>query len=188
MLWVMRLWEPVVGWQLMDRLRAAGLLGRFESRLTEVNRELPKRSYEETVGVVRGEFMAELEALEAAKAEGKRDGPAAGWIDALSSEERAEFMARGASAEVEVRWVAAHLNTDWAQMRVMDAPSAAAWNMLVNARRNVTRENEFFDKIYKPVLQKQVGVVGGAGELDGGHVVEVIDRLVALKAKVEGGG
>ena len=164
------------------------MANRFERRLAEVHRGPPKRSYEETVGVVRGEFMAELEALEAAKAEGKRDGPAAGWIDALSSGEREEFMARGASAEAEVRWVAAHLNTDWGQMRVMDAPSAAAWNMLVNARRSVVRENEFFDKIYKPVLQKQVGVVGGAGELDGGHVVEVIDRLAALKAKVEGVG
>lgn len=64
-----------------------------------------------------------------------------------------EGASRVGDYEFEVEWVANNIGNLSASPA--EAPSNAAWNMLVHAMRNAAQESAFYNNHYKPIQQKK---------------------------------
>lgn len=104
----------------------------------------------------------------------------------LTDEQYDEFMARESDIVSQYCWVAKHLDVPPVRLKILEAPCAQAWTLLMDARRTSVRKSEFLDKSYSKLLPSRSNLEDGGGKLiDGMHIAEAIDRLVEIRAKAE---
>lgn len=119
----------------------------------------------------------------------REKGSAPDAWEQLTDEEHAEFMGRKADVISIYAWVGDHLGVPARRLKILEAPSPVAWNLLMDARRTSVRKSEFLDKSYSKLLPSRANLDdSGVGVVDGMHIVEAIDRLVAIRVGAEGSG
>lgn len=185
----------VVTDEIKLRFMQAGIWKAFNDRRAEMKRE------GSTPVNARKAAMAEYEKIYAQKvAEGSQmaavdlpgtgNAPSSSSVSGVSDEgEEFDFSVFDGKPSVGVvsaiQWVAKNLENDG--VKVSDAPSPEAWGMLMSYRQSALRKNDFWDKIFAKLIpsKAQLEENDGDDELDDAGLVEVIDRLLAIRDKAK---
>ncbi len=101
--------------------------------------------------------------------------------------DKADFAGKECSTAESLRWVARNLRA--LDVKVSDAPDAAAWNLLNAYRKSPMLECEFWKSMWMKTVEK--GDLDGGkddGKIDGSETLGLISRLMDLRDSVSRGG
>jgi len=174
----------------LERIGEYAEFEKFERGLIETGMD-PKKAKLEAIKVYAEKAKAGKAVLVEEAREAKQAGRRAPVVCRDESESagtalKADFAGKTADEVEAIRWVAD--NMEISDVTPSDCPSAAAWGLLMNCRRDTTAKTSFWNSLWPKILpaRSQMGAEPDRDDYDGKLQVDTIERIRKMaEAKME---